>query len=70
VLAPAGTPRAIVDKLNAEIRRILATQEMKQLLAAQGTQVRAGTPEAMAEFMRAEIARWRKVVAQSGVKIE
>jgi tripartite-type tricarboxylate transporter receptor subunit TctC len=70
VLAPAGTPRAIVDKLNAEIRRILATQEMKQLLAAQGTQVRAGTPEAMAEFMRAEIARWRKVVARSGVKIE
>ena len=70
VLAPAGTPRAIVDKLNAEIRRILAMPEVQQLLAAQGTEVRAGTPEAMAEFMRTEMARWRKVVEQSGVRIE
>jgi tripartite-type tricarboxylate transporter receptor subunit TctC len=70
VLAPAGTSRAIVDKLNAEITRILRTPEMKEQLAAQGTEVRAGTPEAMASFMRAEIARWAKVVKQAGVKVE
>ena len=70
VLAPAGTPRPIVDKLNAEITRILGTPEMKEQLAAQGTEVRAGTPEAMASFMRTEIARWAKVVKQAGVKVE
>jgi tripartite-type tricarboxylate transporter receptor subunit TctC len=70
VVAPARTPRAIVDKLNAEITRILNTPEVKQQLAGQGTEVRAGTPQAMAEFMRAEIARWAKVVKQAGVKVE
>jgi len=70
VLAPAGTPRAIVDKLNAEITRILKTPQVQEQLAAQGTEVRAGTPEDMATFMRAEIARWAKVVKQAGVKIE
>jgi tripartite-type tricarboxylate transporter receptor subunit TctC len=70
VLAPSGTPRPIVDKLNAEITRILSTPEVKEQLAAQGTEVRAGTPEAMASFMRAEIARWAKVVKQAGVKVE
>ena len=70
VLAPAGTRREIVDKLNGEIRRILNTPEMKERLAAQGTEVRADLPEALARFMRNEIARWAKVVKQSGVKIE
>ena len=70
VLAPAGTRREVVAKLNAEITRILSTPEVKEQLAAQGTEVRAGTPEAMASFMRAEIARWAKVVKQAGVKVE
>jgi len=70
VLAAAGTPREIVDKLNAEIRRILGTPEMKQQLAAQGTEVRAGTPDALAAFIRSEIARWAKVVKQSGAMFE
>lgn len=70
VLAPAGTRHEIVDKLNRELRSILDTPEMKERLAAQGTEVRAGSPEALAQFMRNEIARWAKVVKQSGVKIE
>jgi tripartite-type tricarboxylate transporter receptor subunit TctC len=70
VLAPAGTRREIVDKLNGEIRRILNTPQMKARLAAQGTEVRADSPEALARFVRTEIARWAKVVKQSGVKIE
>jgi tripartite-type tricarboxylate transporter receptor subunit TctC len=70
VLAPAGTPRDVVQKLNAELRRILAMPDVKERLVAQGTEVRADTPESLAAFMRAEIARWAKVVKQVGLKIE
>jgi len=70
MLAPSGTPRDIVLKLNAEIRRILGTPEMKAQLADQGTEVRAGTPESLGQFIRTEIPRWAKVVKQSGIKVE
>jgi tripartite-type tricarboxylate transporter receptor subunit TctC len=70
LLAPAGTPPQIVKKLNAEVRRILALPDIQAQLAAQGTEVRADTPESLGKFMRSEIARWAKVVQQSGVKVE
>ncbi|HZP94649.1 MAG TPA: tripartite tricarboxylate transporter substrate binding protein [Burkholderiales bacterium] len=70
ILAPAGTPREIVQKLNTEIRRILALPEIQAQLAAQGTEVRADTPESLGNFMRSEIARWANVVKRSGVKVE
>jgi len=70
ILAPAGTQGEIVERLNAEVQRILALPDVQQRLAAQGTEVRAGTPGALAAFMRAEIARWAKVVRQVGLKIE
>ena len=70
MLAPSGTPRDIVLKLNAEIRRILGTPEMKAQLADQGTEVRADTPESLGQFIRTEIPRWAKVVKQSGIKVE
>jgi tripartite-type tricarboxylate transporter receptor subunit TctC len=70
VLAPAGTSREVVGKLNAELRRILALPDVKERLAAQGTETRAGTPESLAAFMRAEIARWARVIKQVGLKIE
>jgi tripartite-type tricarboxylate transporter receptor subunit TctC len=70
VLAPAGTPNPVIDKLNAELRRILALPDVEARLASQGTQVRAGTPDALGAFMRSEIARWGKVVKQVGLRIE
>lgn len=70
VLVADGTPRLIVDRLNAEIARILATPEVKRQLAEQGTEVRTGTPEAMGEFVRGEVTRWARVVKQSGAKFE
>ena len=57
VLAPAGTRREVVEKLNAEITRILSTPEVKEQLAAQGTEVRAGTPESMGAFSCARRSR-------------
>ena len=70
VLAPAGTPNEIVRKLNTEIRRILALPDIQAQLAAQGTEVRADTPESLSQFMRSEIARWADVVERAGVKVE
>ena len=70
LLAAAGTPRDIVMKLNGELIRILNTQEIKDMLAKQGTEVRAGPPEALAAFIASEKARWAKVVKEAGIKAD
>jgi tripartite-type tricarboxylate transporter receptor subunit TctC len=70
LLAAAGTPREIVTKLNAEITRILNTAEMKEMLAKQGTEVRAGAPEALGSFIASEKTRWAKVVKENGIKAD
>ena len=70
VLAAAGTPREIVAKLNAELVRVLNTAEMKEFLAKQGTEVRAGPPEALGQFIASEKARWAKVVRENGIKAD
>ena len=70
LLAAASTPRDIVAKLNAEITRILNTQDMKDMLAKQGTEVRADTPEQLGSFIASEKARWAKVVRDNGIKAD
>lgn len=70
VVAAAGTPREIVAKLNAEFKRVLGNPEIKDKLAAQGTEVRADTPDSFGAFIRNETARWAKVVKESGAKFE
>jgi tripartite-type tricarboxylate transporter receptor subunit TctC len=70
LLAAAGTPREVVAKLNAEFTRILNTAEMREMLAKQGTEVRAGAPEALGTFIANEKARWAKVVKEAGIKAE
>ena len=70
LLAPAGTPRDVVAKINAEITKILATQDMKDRLASQGTEVRSGTPESLGTFISSEKTRWAQVIKESGVKFD
>jgi tripartite-type tricarboxylate transporter receptor subunit TctC len=70
VLAAAGTPRDVVAKLNAEFTRILNTDQMKEMLAKQGTEVRAGAPEALGRFIASEKERWAKVVKENGIKAD
>ena len=70
LVGPAGTPREVVAKLNAELTRMLNTPEMKARFAEQGTDVRTGTPESLGNWMRTEQARWAKVVKESGAKFE
>jgi tripartite-type tricarboxylate transporter receptor subunit TctC len=66
VFAPAGTPRAIVDKLNRDIVTVLRMPEVLAFFAAQGTDVIANSPEEFARYVKGEAARWGEVVRASG----
>ena len=70
VVGPAGMPRESVAKLNGELIKVLNTAEMKERFAKQGTEVRAGTPETLGQWLRTEQAKWARVVKESGAKFE
>ncbi|HBO79393.1 MAG TPA: LacI family transcriptional regulator, partial [Cupriavidus sp.] len=67
VLAPAGTPKEIVDALNAEIGKVLASPDVRERMAAQGAEPRRSTPQAFASYIQVEIGKLAPVVRQSGV---
>jgi len=68
LLAPAATPRAIVDKLNREIVRIVQLPDIRQRLTAEAFDIPVDTPEAFAAYIKADVVKWAKVVKASGVK--
>jgi tripartite-type tricarboxylate transporter receptor subunit TctC len=70
VYAPAGTPRAIIDRLNHELNAILQSPETRKFFAEQGAEAGGGTPEQLATFTKAETAKWAKVVKESGAKVD
>ncbi len=70
MLAPAGTPRAVVDKINAEILRVLQLPEVRERLAAEAFELPADTPDQFAAIIRAEMSRWAKLVKETGARIE
>jgi len=70
ILAPVGTPQDIVRKLNADINRILQAPDVRERLTALGTEPTGGTPEQFAETIKADTARWAKVVSDAGIRIE
>ena len=70
VLAPAGTPVAIIARLNAEIANWLASPEAREKLASQGANAAGGSPEDFAKHIAAETAKWQKVVKESGAKVD
>ncbi|NDG41439.1 MAG: tripartite tricarboxylate transporter substrate binding protein [Betaproteobacteria bacterium] len=67
---PKGTPREIIDKVNAEVNRALADPKMRERLAELGGKSIAGTPEDFGKIIAAETAKWEKVVTSSGAKVE
>jgi len=62
LLAPAGTPNRVIERLNAEAKKALVSQEMKQRLAADGAEPLSSTPAEFAAFIRRELDKWSKVV--------
>ena len=70
ILAPAGTPAAIVEKLNAAIRRALEDQQVRQALLARGALPVPGTPEEFARHIASETEKWARAVRQSGAKLD
>lgn len=70
VIAPAGTPRPIVDKLHAEIVRIVQTPEMQKSLAAQGAAPVGNTPDQFAAQIKAEHTKWADIIKRTGIKAE
>ena len=68
IVAPAGTPKPIVDKLNAALRKAVMTDEFKQKLAADGTEPLASTPEEYAADIDKEETKWSAIVKKSGAK--
>jgi tripartite-type tricarboxylate transporter receptor subunit TctC len=70
VVAPAGTPREVIQKLQQTLAKTLALPEVRSQLAAVGAEPVASTPEAFAKFMRAESDKWARVIKAGGVKVE
>jgi tripartite-type tricarboxylate transporter receptor subunit TctC len=70
LLAPAGTPRDVVAKLNAEVAKWLASPEAREKLASQGAIAAGQSPDDFARHIAAETAKWQKVVKESGAKVD
>ncbi len=70
VLAPAGTPREIVQRLSAEINKALKSPEIRERFVLQGTEPLGGSPEDFDAFIRAESAKWAKVIKAAGTKLD
>lgn len=70
LLAPAGTPKEVVDRLSAELKKVLDNPEVAQRFEAQGFAAAWSTPTAYAGFLQAEVDKWGKVVKASGARID
>ncbi|MBM3356512.1 MAG: tripartite tricarboxylate transporter substrate binding protein [Betaproteobacteria bacterium] len=70
IVAPTHTPKAIVQKMNAEVARLLATPEVSARLRHEGLHIAAGSPQDFSRFMKAEIAQWARVVKASDAKVD
>jgi tripartite-type tricarboxylate transporter receptor subunit TctC len=70
LLAPAGTPPAIVDKWNADVTKILSAPDMRERLASQGAEAAPDTPAEFTKFIDAELVKYARIVKASGAKVD
>jgi tripartite-type tricarboxylate transporter receptor subunit TctC len=70
IAAPAGTPRAIIMKLNQEIARILALPDVRTSLLNLGMEPEASSAEAFADYLKLEVGKWARVVKASGLRLD
>jgi tripartite-type tricarboxylate transporter receptor subunit TctC len=70
LVVPAGTPKDVIDKLNADTRKAMALPEFQKRMADLGYELLGGSPAEMGEMIQAELKRWGPVVKASGAKAE
>jgi tripartite-type tricarboxylate transporter receptor subunit TctC len=70
VVAPRGTPADVVARLNAEMRRAVASPEAREFLSAQGLDPAADSPQQFAAFIGSEIVKWSRIIKTSGFRPE
>ena len=70
VLAPAATPRPVIDYLNAALRKVLAQAEVRERLENQGYEVVASTPEAFGEWVRNESSKWARIIREQKITLD
>lgn len=70
IVVPAGTPKAVIQRLNRDLVKVLSTPEMKERFSQYSAVTAASTPEQFSSYIKEEIARWKKVAVDAGVKPE
>ena len=70
LLAPAGVPKPVIDRLNDALTRTLATPDVRGKLAGLGAVLEVGTPEAFGKLLNDEIGKWRQVIETAGIKVD
>jgi tripartite-type tricarboxylate transporter receptor subunit TctC len=70
IVAPAGTPKEVLDKIHATVTKVLATPEVKERLDKAGAELRPQTSAEFGTFIRTEKDKWAKVVKESGAKFD
>ena len=70
ILAPAGTPPAIINRLNGEIAKVLELKDVKEALDRQGAEAQASSPQEFAAFLKTDYAKWARVVKEGGIRIQ
>ena len=68
IMAPAGTPKAVIDRLNAEITKVTSRADVREAWSKRGATAMSMTPERFGQYMRDDIAKWAKVIASAGIK--
>ena len=70
LIAPAGTPRSVIDKLNGTLARIVSTEDMKEKFRLQGGEIVASTPEQFGGLIKSETAKWGKIIREKNIRID
>jgi len=70
IVAPVGTPREVVAKLNAEVNRVLAQQEVRERLEKEGAEIVSGPPERLGAIIEADLAGWKKLIAEVKLQLD
>ena len=70
MIGPKGLPKPVVDRMNAEVNKLLKSRDMEEKLQSNGVSAEGGAPDVLHELVRREIGQWHKVVTAAGVKVQ